>query len=169
MVDRTVRVRASLTTPVARRAWILGAAEPERPDMGRPAARADQRGEAGGDRQAHQVRTRCGTASSPPPSTPGFRSETCKKPRRTRARGRQCATTEDADHSTATPPTSSQPSSPAPADSPPGERPLSTAGHTSHRALSDARRRHPPARSTCSTRSSCRIARSLTRCGAVSF
>ena len=65
------------------------------------------------------VRTPCATRSSPPHSTPAYHFATCKKPPATPTREPRCATTEDANPSTVTPPTSSRPSSPAP----PAKRP----------------------------------------------
>ena len=61
--------------------------------------------------------TACGTASSPPPSTPASRCAMSKTPPPTPIRAPRCATTGPATASTATPPTSCPPSSPAPADS----------------------------------------------------
>ena len=69
---------------------------------------------------SRSARTRCGTRSSPPPSTPGSRCGTCRKPPRTPTRAPPCATTGPGPASTGTPPTSSPPTSPEQPDSPAG-------------------------------------------------
>jgi hypothetical protein len=58
------------------------------------------------------ARTRCGTRSSPPVSTPGFPCGTCRRPPRTPTRAPLCATTGHGPAWTAMPPTSSPPTSP---------------------------------------------------------
>ena len=92
---------------------------------------------------SRSARTRCGTRSSPPPSTRESRCATCRRPPRTPTRAPPCATTGHAPASTDTPPTSSPPTSPEPPGSPrrrPSrpDRPASgqamTAGQTAVRA-----------------------------------
>ena len=63
-------------------------------------------------------RTRCGTASSPPPSTPAWPCETSRSRPVTPIPAPPPATTEPATTSTATPATSSPPTSPAPPNQP---------------------------------------------------
>ena len=75
-------------------------------------------------------RTRCGTRSSPPPSMPGCRYGTSRKPHRTPTRGPPCGRTGSGPPWTGTPLTSSPRSSPEPPGSTPAEAVLPPAPPT---------------------------------------
>jgi len=81
-------------------------------------------------------RTRCGTPSSPPPSTQECRCVMSRKPPHTRTRGPPCGMTGPAAAWTGTPPTSSPPTSPVPPGSSPqlsrlAQAPARRDGHAS--------------------------------------
>ena len=104
-----------------------------------PGSSAESRSAPGSPNRSD--RTPCGTRSSPPPWTPGFRFGTCRKRPRMPIRAPRCAMTGPAAASTGTPLKSSPPTLPEPPVK--GRLPTGRLRLARHSGQAEPRRQHP--------------------------